>query len=955
MTPLVSPAILQLIFWSVGLFQLILGLYVIIINSRNTSNRYTSALFLSMAVNSFAAGTLANAASAAEAIIPTVILASITVPMGFSLAFVAIVLVKPSWMFGPRRWPLWSMYVLWGLPAILTLADLILGTHIWYLGLPPDYAGGYLSLTKYTGLPVFRLFYLAVLPLLSLFPLGYLAFFDERLEGHNKRLAKLFFLGQAGALLLIGLLRPVLPSPLPSTLVNLVVIAIFGHAAFSKMLYEGRAQRGRIQVRLTLLTLAVSVPLLVVVALFISRQASDRIRKDAEIQIEQSVYSVVATTGTWLQLNIHALEQMVLQPGITSMDPAQQKPILEAIETSYPYIYLVSTTDKSGINVARSDDKAPKDYSDRAWVQKALQGEDVVFQTLIGRTSGEPALVVSRPIRAQNGEIIGVGMFASDLNDISDEILSINVGETGQLFVVDAGNRVVAHTTPEYANQLLDFSAHPAVATMRNQDTPSGTVRYTTPEGVKKLAYYQEIEYGWGVVFEQDEQELLAGPNMLRLSAWLLIAAGSVLLGTLTALSIRQTMRPINSLTETANAIAAGDLTRVAPVESEDEFGLLARTFNRMTEQLLDLIGNLEQRVAERTRALENRSEQLMAAAEVGRTAATMLDTEELIQNTVALIRERFDLYYVGLFLLDDAREYAVLKAGTGEAGKIMLAREHKIRVGEGMIGWAIANNQARVALEIGEDAVRKPTAELPETRSEAALPLISRGRVIGALTVQSTQPGAFDEATIAVLQTMSDLVSAAIDNARLYTETEFALRTARRAYSERTREAWKELLQAHPGLSFRSDYTGTSPVSGARSPEMERAWATGKPVLIPAENSADGIPKFAIPIKVRGSVIGVIQASKSSETPVWTQDEQIMLETIAEQIGLSLDSARLYEETQLRAETERVIGEVSARMRATLDIETVLKTAVSELRSVLDLAEVEIRMGSQPAQQDEE
>jgi GAF domain-containing protein len=117
---------------------------------------------------------------------------------------------------------------------------------------------------------------------------------------------------------------------------------------------------------------------------------------------------------------------------------------------------------------------------------------------------------------------------------------------------------------------------------------------------------------------------------------------------------------------------------------------------------------------------------------------------------------------------------------------------------------------------------------------------------------------------------------------------------------------------------------------------------------LIPAEQTEDGIPKLAIPIKVRGNVIGVIQANKPSDTPIWTTDEQTMLEAIVEQIGLSLDSARLYEETQLRAETERIIGESSARMRATLDIETVLQTAARELRAALDLAEVEIRMGTQ-------
>ena len=108
-------------------------------------------------------------------------------------------------------------------------------------------------------------------------------------------------------------------------------------------------------------------------------------------------------------------------------------------------------------------------------------------------------------------------------------------------------------------------------------------------------------------------------------------------------------------------------------MESLDEFGLLAQTFNRMTEQLLELIGSLEQRVAARTKDLEKRSNQLEAAAQVGRAASSVLDVNELIQNAVELIRDRFNLYYVGLFLVDEFQEYAVLRAGTGEAGKAML------------------------------------------------------------------------------------------------------------------------------------------------------------------------------------------------------------------------------------------------------------------------------------------
>lgn len=260
--------------------------------------------------------------------------------------------------------------------------------------------------------------------------------------------------------------------------------------------------------------------------------------------------------------------------------------------------------------------------------------------------------------------------------------------------MVDERNFVVAHTNPTYANQLTDFSFHPAVVAMRNFDKDH--LLYRDQNGITWIAYFQKLENGWGVIIQQEEFELLASLLNLQIVTWITLILGALLLGGLTALAVRQAIAPIDGLTETATAIAGGDLSRVAPVESEDEFGILARAFNRMTEQLLELIGGLEQRVTERTRDLEARSQQLEAAAEVGRASSSFLDVNELIETTVELIRERFSLYYVGLFLVDKPREFAVLRAGTGEAGKSMLARRHMIRIGEGMIGWTAAQGELR-------------------------------------------------------------------------------------------------------------------------------------------------------------------------------------------------------------------------------------------------------------------
>jgi PAS domain S-box-containing protein len=179
---------------------------------------------------------------------------------------------------------------------------------------------------------------------------------------------------------------------------------------------------------------------------------------------------------------------------------------------------------------------------------------------------------------------------------------------------------------------------------------------------------------------------------------------------------------------------------------------------------------------------VERRAVQLQAAAEVSRATSSILNPDELMQQAVNLVRDRFNLYYVGLFLLDDQRKFAQLKAGTGEAGQEMVKREHKLEAGgASMIGQCITNRQARIALDVAgksdqeHEIVRFENPLLPNTRSELALPLISRGNVSGAMTVQSEKEAAFSEDDVTVLQTLADQLANAIENARLFAERQQA------------------------------------------------------------------------------------------------------------------------------------------------------------------------------------
>ncbi len=424
-------------------------------------------------------------------------------------------------------------------------------------------------------------------------------------------------------------------------------------------------------------------------------------------------------------------------------------------------------------------------------------------------------------------------------------------------------------------------------------------------------------------------------------------------------LLVQRAMRPIAALNQTASAIAAGDLSQSVSVDSANELGYLAQAFNSMTVQLRVLVGNLERRVKERTTELEQRTVQLQTTAEVARDTLALRDLDKLLDHVVNLVRKSFGFYHAGIFLVDQDREYAVLKAATGEAGREMLARGHRLKVGHGgagtsIVGYVTGTGKARIALDVGEDAVHFMNPLLPSTRSEMALPLIvgdghTGMHIIGALDVQSTEAAAFSEQDIEILQILADQTAIAIANARLFEQNQAALEAAHQVFTELSQIAWQERLQSQ-SIAYLADGTGVQPVA-AQEAQVSTAPPSSAglfPAAAPPSSAAQPsqLPELQLPIVVRDQVIGSIAAHKRSMSGDWSEQELILMHTLADELSQALESARLFEETQERALRERLVGEITSRMRSTLEIETVLQTAAREMQQVLKLAQVELRLG---------
>ena len=364
---------------------------------------------------------------------------------------------------------------------------------------------------------------------------------------------------------------------------------------------------------------------------------------------------------------------------------------------------------------------------------------------------------------------------------------------------------------------------------------------------------------------------------------------------------------------------------------------------------LKDLQTTLEQRVEERTtelmqrgldlefanKQIQRRAAQFEALAQVMRATTSVRDLRELLPQIATVISEQFGFYHVGVFLLDEAKEYAILSATNSEGGERMLERKHRLRVGEeGIVGYVSSTGEPRIALDVGKDPVYFNNPDLPETHSEMALPIRSEGSIVGALDVQSKETEAFTDQDVQMLSLLADQVGLAIENARLFEETRTALAEAEAVSRQFVREAWSRLPVEHHLIGYQYSVAGTLPLD--KPIDLSSPTVTKLP-----SKELDG-DKVVVPIKLRGETIGnlVVQSPEDSEL---TQEQLDLIEAVAERVALSAENARLFEETMRRAERERLVTDITGKIRSMHDPQAMVQTAINELRKALDASRVEI------------
>lgn len=581
---------------------------------------------------------------------------------------------------------------------------------------------------------------------------------------------------------------------------------------------------------------------------------------------------------------------------------------------------------------------------------------------------------VSTPVYFKD-EFKGVMTADFKLDRIAENINSIRVGSTGYAFLLDNDGHIIAMPPAGYEffglePEALEINQEPQ-QTIFDGDNPleiqqitrrmvvggNGLIT-TNASGTDLFITYAPVagnEFSMGIIVPVEEltQPVTATRNEISSQVQLALRNASIILialligSILVSISLGQVISaPILRLTQTANNILEGNISAEADVSSSDESGTLAQAFNAVTAQLGETLAGLERTVDERTAELsvasqnnERRAKQFQSISQVARTISSTLDLDSLLSQITTVINREFGFYHVGVFLIDTAHEYAVLSAANSEGGQTMLAKGHRLKVGEkGLVGFVSSTGKARVALDTGADAVFFNNPDLPDTRSEIALPLRAGETIIGVLDVQSTEQNAFAQEDINILSTLADQVSIAIQNARQNEQTQKALAESESLSRQFVQSGWQKFTKKQNLVGVR--HTGAKATLLYSKKSNENGRNTEGPTQIKPQGRG---ALLSIPIQLRGEVIGSVDV-QAPDNRQWDQDEMDILKAIIERAAIAMENSRLLTESQKRAAKERTIGEITAKISAQSEVDDLLKTAALELNRTLPGTEIAIQ-----------
>lgn len=726
----------------------------------------------------------------------------------------------------------------------------------------------------------------------------------------------------------------------------------------------------RTQLSLSFLVIAL-VPIIVILATSFFTQYED-LRTLQRQELRQTAVQLADDIGVRLEtLSQEAAVQASL-PEVKRFLNNEQTSLLEtftALSAQNQFILSYGLLDTQGNTLVdiRSF-RVGQSQADENWFKETIRlRTSYVSDVLYDENLVRPVFYVSTPVLSDAQEIIGVIRVQYDAELLRDTILNriSRFDRSLTVMMIDPNNIILAHTLqPDLHLKTLSQLREEKIAELQtSKQLPSGTAssisanlselaqNLTASESANSFSALLSTSSterenfvttplqskGWKIIVGQIESITLSEVFLNNIPAAVisvLIMAAVLIAASITSEVITS---PINNLALIAKEVGKGNLHLSSGISRNDEIGTLAQAFDETTRQLRNILQNMETRVAERTEELgransliTQRAEQLKTVSNIARAINSLQNLQVLLPQIADEIGKSFGYFHVGIFLIDPSGQYALLQAASSEGGKKMLMRGHRLRVGQvGIVGYVTGVGKARIALDVGDDATFFNNPDLPQTRSEMALPLKSGNTIIGALDIQSEKAAAFVKEDIEVLSLLADQISIAIQNARLFDETRAALGEAQLIFRKNVQSSWNEILKEEKN-AFRFADGKVSEVTGLAEDNT---------------NAEENV--LNLPIAIRGEKLGKLKI-KTQAQQQWDEQQIRIFQSIVDRVGFALENARLFRNAQRLVSKEQLIGDIADKISRSVNLDNILQTAVEELGHIISDSEITIEIGEQ-------
>lgn len=742
-----------------------------------------------------------------------------------------------------------------------------------------------------------------------------------------------------------------------------------------------------LQARYLLLFLGLSLVPLTILSSQNILQTQDALTNAAEASLSSNAQQTAAAVDTFIRSNLNdvQIESQIRVFVDYLQTPADQRKD-SALETSARDL-LLRLVQKDPYNITSYAilDPQGKVLVDTIRARIGTSEKDLPYFTTVFQTEFLPEMATysseagsfihfANVIHDKDGKILGI-IRAEYKIEVLQQILQVSVRASSiqartSIILLDEYNIRLADTShPEwiqksliplsfdqfveavqrgrlYGNRLLEEQATdkndlfskvnasditPFFASDINTDLP----------GLDSVAVAEITSQPWKIVYSQPTAILLENVQSQTLLNISIFGVVAVIVFAVALFTSRRISEPILEMTRVANEIAEGNRDIRLFVRGGDEIGILGQSLNQMAEELQTVFAQLEARIAERTASLQKRSLELETAADVAREISIIRDTATLLNVSVNLIRDRFNFYHVGIFLFDERREYAILRAASGSTAHALLEAGVRLKINEmGDLGNSIQSGRSYFAENAQENKFLRKNALLPETVEELFLPLRSQSITIGMLDIQINKIGAVAEDETKTLQLLSDQIAAAIENTRLAQQVQNSLETVRELVRAQIRQTWQTHYSEGDSLSYEYDGSYIKPIPANLPTAKIETLERGTPVTV----VEDGHSSLLVPLLIQGEVIGVIGVERDDPNHIWSAEEMEIAQAAANRAALTLENARLLEDSQKRAAKEKTISEASARIGTAFNIENILHITAEELERILGDAEIAIQ-----------